>query len=653
MVSILFILQETTENRIKDNIIKKFESTRVALRQLQEFRNRYAVDAINTLTVSNAQFRSILSTASVSGYEMGLGKNDNEDAILKDTNLRLNSLLPFLSLYQKSDVIIVTNAEGVLLFSKMSPKRFGVDLSYLPLFEELILEGDAVNIWDACTQSGRDFLFPTREKDAVCQMIAKPVVFRGGVHGVVICGSSIDEDILLRLKSISGVDLALYCTETVHASTLPPTRTQTLATFIRSSDFRRKNTVHEFYFDKERFLSMRFPVIPKLPLEEGGLIVLKSLTQELEFISRLRMTLFTVGGVILFVAIGFSFLLSKGITRPVKKLAMAARDIGAGKLDTKVNIRTGDELERLGNAFNDMAKGLKERDFIKSTFERYVSHTVAAEIIKNPDMVRLGGQKKTLTIFFTDIGNFTSLSEILSPEEVVNHLNYYFRGMCTAILEYNGTINEFQGDAILAYWGAPIPQENHALLACQAALRCREFLSHLEEKWVAEGLPPRTYRFGINTGEVVVGNVGSPSRFKYMAVGDDVNLASRLEGANKYYGTQILISAKTCYLIRDMFIVREIDIIRVVGNSKPIKVYELVAEKGQIDEKKARQLGHFEAGIRAYRARQWEEAISCFMQVLQLAPEDRPTKVYVQRCQEYQQMAPAQDWDGVYNLTAK
>ncbi|MFQ5788138.1 MAG: adenylate/guanylate cyclase domain-containing protein, partial [Thermodesulfobacteriota bacterium] len=451
----------------------------------------------------------------------------------------------------------------------------------------------------------------------------------------------------------SGVDLALYCTENVHASTLSPTRSQTLATFIRSSDFRRNSTVHEFYFDKERFLSMRFPIIPNLPLEEGGLIVLKSLTQELEFMSRLRMTLFAVGGVILLIAVGFSFLLSRGITRPVKKLAMAARVIGMGQLDTKINIRTGDELEQLGDAFNDMAKGLKERDFIKSTFERYVSHTVAAEIIKNPDMVHIGGQKKTLTIFFTDIGDFTNLSEILSPEEVVNHLNYYFRGMCTAILEYNGTINEFQGDSILAFWGAPIAQEDHALLACQAALRCLEFLSHLEEKWVAEGLPPRTYRFGINTGEVVIGNIGSPSRFKYAAVGDNVNLASRLEGANKHYGTQILISEETYYLIKDVLTARDIDIIRAKGTSKPIKIYELVAEKGQIDERKSRQLGHFEAGVRAYRSRQWEEAISCFMQVLHLAPEDRPTKMYVQRCQEYQQLAPAQDWDGVYNLTAK
>ena len=295
----------------------------------------------------------------------------------------------------------------------------------------------------------------------------------------------------------------------------------------------------------------------------------------------------------------------------------------------------------------------KQRAFIKSIFERYVSHNVVEEIIKNPDMIHLGGQKKKLTIFFTDIGNFTNLSEMLSPEEVVNYLNDYFQGMCTAILKYNGTINRFQGDAILALWGAPITQENQALLACQAALRCREFLRNLEKKWVARGLPPRAYRFGINTGEAVIGNVGSSSRFEYMPVGEEVNLAKRIEGANKHYGTQILISAKTYSHIKDMLIARDIDIIRVVGSSTSIKVYELVAEKGQIDERQTKQLEHFEAGIHAYRARQWNEAISCFMQVLQLASEDRTSKVYIQRCIEYQQVAPAQDWDGVYNLTAK
>lgn len=664
MMSILFIIQETTKKRIHENIKDKFESTRVALRHLQKLRAKFAIDTINNLTKSNAHFRAILSTASVSGDDMGFGEAGKESVILKDAHLRLYSILPFLSMYRETDIFIVTNAEGKLLFSKAFPERFGDDLTNLRLFEELAEKGVAADVWYAHMQNENYFLIPhmqnenyflisTEERDAVYQVLAKPIVFRDEIHGVVICGNRIDKNTLSRIKRISGVDVALYSTEGVHVSTLPAAQMQALTTFIKSSDYEINRDVHEAFLDNENFLSMPLPILAKARVEEGGFIILKSLTKELEFISELRITLLSVGGIILLVAIGISFFLSKGITMPIKKLSMAVRVLGMGQLDTKVNIRTGDELELLGNAFNDMAKGLKERDFIKSTFERYVSQTVAEEIIKNPDMVSLGGQKKTLTIFFTDIENFTNLSEILPPDVLINYLNHYFREMCSAIMEYNGTINEFLGDAILAFWGAPIAQEDHALLACKAALRCREFLVDLERKWVTEGLPPRTYRFGINTGEVIVGNIGSPSRFKYSAVGENVNLASRLEGANKYYGTQILISEKTYSIIKDVLTARYIDIIRAKGTSKPIKVYELIAEKGKIDIRKSEQLEHFDAGICAYRARMWEKAISCFTRVLHLAPEDKTAKVYVQRCHEYQQQSPAHDWDGVYNLTAK
>jgi adenylate cyclase len=652
-MSILFILQETTKKRIQENIKDKFESTRVTLRHLQKLRAKFAIDTINNLTKSNAHFRAILSTSSVSGDDMGFGEAGKEGVLLKEAYLRLYSILPFLSMYRETDIFIVTNAEGKLLFSKASLERFGDDLTNLRLFEELAEKGVAADVWYAHMQKENYFLIPTEERDAVYQVIAKPIVFREEIHGVVICGNRIDKNTLLRIKRISGVDIALYSVEGVHVSTLPVAQMQELATFLKSSDYEINRDVHETFLDNENFLSMYLPILAKARAEEGGFIVLKSLTKELKFVSKLRITLLSVGGIILLIAIGFSFFLSKGITRPVRKLALAARDIGAGKLDTKVDIRTGDELERLGNAFNDMAKGLKERDFIKSTFERYVSHTVAAEIIKNPDMLRLGGERKLLTIFFTDIGNFTHLCETLQPEDVVKDLNTYFRGMTTAILEYNGTINKFQGDAILAFWGAPIPQENHALLACKAALRCLGFLDYLEKMWVAWGYPPRTYRFGISTGEVVVGNIGTTSRFEYTIIGDDVNLASRLEGVNKYYGTQIIISEKTHSFVKDMLITRELDIIRVAGKSKSVKVYELVAEKGKIDERKTQVLEHFEAGIHAYRSRKWEAAISCFTQVLHLTPEDKPARLYIQRCIEYQQIEPAQDWDGVYEFTEK
>lgn len=652
-MSILFIIQETTKKRIQENIRDKFESTRVALRHLQKLRAKFAIDTINNLTVSNAHFRAILSTASVSGDDMGFSADYKEGVILKDAYLRLYSILPFLSMYRETDIFIVTNAEGKLLFTKASPERFGDDLTNLCLFEELAEKGVAADVWYAHMQKENYFLIPSEERDAVYQVIAKPIVFRDEIHGVVICGNRIDKNTLLRIKRISGVDIALYSTEGVHVSTLPAAQMQALTTFIKSSDYENDRDVHETFLDNENFLSMYLPILAKAHVAEGGFIVLKSLTKELEFVSKLRITLLSVGGIILLIAIGFSFFLSRGITRPVRKLSLAAKEIGKGRLETKVDIRTGDEFEHLGDAFNNMVAGLKERDFIKSTFERYVSPNVAAEIIKNPDMLRLGGERKTLTIFFTDIGNFTQLCEALQPEEVVRSLNAYFRGMTAAILEHNGTINKFQGDAILTFWGAPIPQKDHALLACKAALKCKDFLVRLEKSWVACGYPPRTYRFGLSTGDVVVGNIGSSSRFEYTIIGDDVNLASRLEGANKYYGTQIIISEETHTHIKDMLITRELDIIQVVGKKKPVKIFELVAEKCRIDENKTTFLGYFEAGLHAYRARQWEEAISLFMQVLRLEPEDKPAELYIQRCKENKQMEPASGWDWVYQLETK
>lgn len=360
MVCMLVILQETIKKHIHDNIKARFESTRVALRHLQSLRKKYVVDSIHNLASSNIQFRTILSMASVSAYDLGFGNHVNEVEVLKDANLRLNSLVPFLSVYDECDIFVVVNAKGTLLFSKAGPKRFGDDLTNLRLFEELAEKDVAADVWYTDTQKEIDFLFPDKGGKAAFQVIAKPVVFKGEIHGIVIYGNCIDKNTLSRIKRISGVDMALYSTKGIYASTLTSVATQALIPFIRYEDFKEDTAVYEFILNRENFLAMRFPVLPKLQLDEGGFFVLKSLTQELKFLSLIRMTILIVGGAILSIAIGFSYFLSRGITRPVQKLAMAARIIGTGQLDTKVNISTGDELEQLGNAFNIMAAKVKE-----------------------------------------------------------------------------------------------------------------------------------------------------------------------------------------------------------------------------------------------------------------------------------------------------
>lgn len=656
IATVLLVLQETTKNRVRENIKTRFEGTIQAFRQLQELRTQFASDEIDSLAISNAQFRTILSTASVGTQDFGFGQPTSQDEVLKDANLRLNSLLPFISIYQKSDVFLVTNAGGELLFTKADPDKFGKSLSNLPIFGKVFEEGEAVGILSSRLGSQIGIkIFPPEDRGAIYQVVGKPVVFGDEVHGVVLWGSRINRKTLESIKEISSVDIVLYSKDGINASTLPPEKEEEVSKLINSNGMGKesKDSVSEVSIGGERFMAMRSSILPGVPIEESGFIVLKSLTEELSFLRKLRITLLLIGGLILLIAIALSFFLAGGVTKPIRALASAARRIGEGELDTKVDIRTGDELEQLGSAFNEMADGLKEREFIKSTFERYVSKAVASEIIKNPDMVRLGGLKKELTVMFSDIGGFTALSEVLSPEDVVRHLNEYFEGMSSAILQFDGTINQFQGDAIIAFWGAPVPQENHAILACLAALRCREFLKTLEGKWIVEGFPGRTFRFGINTGEMVVGNIGSSSRFEYTVIGDEVNLASRLEGVNKIYGTQILISDKTYELAKEEIVARELDIIRVVGKTQPVRIYELVSQKEELDEKSRSVLEKFHLGINLYRERKWNVAKEYFEKILELDPYDNPSQEYLRRCKEYENSPPSADWEAVFEVRSK
>lgn len=651
----LTVIQETTKDRIKKNIRERFENTIYAFRQLQELQIQFASDEINSLTVGNPQFRTILSTASVGTEDLGFGSPTEHSEILKDANLRLNSILPFLSIYQKGDVFVVTNAKGELLFTKSDPNEFGKNLGFLPLFQKVFEKGEALDIWNSRLHIQKDIkILPTEDKTSIYQMVAKPVMFGDEIHGVVLWGSRIDRRTLQSIKEISSIDIALYSKEGINTSTLSPEKEEELLKLI-SVIYKQTTTgtVGELSLGREQFIAMRSSILPGTPIEEGEFIVLKSLTEELGFLRKLQITILSIGGFILIISIALSFLLASGVTKPVRTLAIASGRIGQGELETSVEIRTGDELEQLGDAFNDMVRGLKEREFIKNTFERYVSKTVASEIIKNPEMVCLGGTKKELTVMFSDIGGFTTLSEAMIPEEVVRRLNEYFEGISSAILEFNGTLNQFQGDAVVAFWGAPIPQENHAALACLAALRCREFLKGLQERWMAHGIPERAFRFGISTGEMVVGNIGSPSRFEYTVIGDGVNLASRLEGTNKIYGTQILISEKTYGLVKEGIAARELDIIRVVGKTNPVRIYELISEKGKLDDKRMEILEKFQTGINLYRGRRWNEAVGYFQRILDLDPNDKPSQEYLKRCKELENSPPPPDWEGVFELRSK
>lgn len=295
----------------------------------------------------------------------------------------------------------------------------------------------------------------------------------------------------------------------------------------------------------------------------------------------------------------------------------------------------------------------RARQKIEKAFAMYVSKDVVDEIREHPEMLHLGGEKRLMTAFFSDIQGFTTISEMLDPEVLVTLLNEYFAAMTKIVFKYKGTLDKYEGDAIVAFWNAPSRQDDHARLACDTALKMQQHLQILRLKWKKDGKPDIYVRMGINTGEMIVGNVGSEERFNYTIMGDAVNLSARLESANKHYGTYLMVSETTYEATKDFYEFRELDLIKVKGKNKAVRVYELLAHKGHLIGKMSEILSHYKAGIEAYYQKKWDYALTHFEKVLEIDAQDVPTQIYVERCLNFKKNPPTEDWDGVYELKSK
>ncbi|MBW1917015.1 MAG: CHASE2 domain-containing protein [Deltaproteobacteria bacterium] len=292
----------------------------------------------------------------------------------------------------------------------------------------------------------------------------------------------------------------------------------------------------------------------------------------------------------------------------------------------------------------------KEKRWLRQAFSRYLSDSLIEVISSHPDRLRLGGEEVEVTVLFSDLAGFTSISEGMPPSALIELLNEHFSTMTEIILTHHGTLDKYIGDAIMALWGAPLPIPNHASLACEAALEMHRAMQKLQEVWESRGLPRLSCRMGLHSGLVIAGNVGSRRRFNYTVMGDTVNLASRLEGVNKVYGTEILLSEATYRQVAHRFLIREVDLILVKGRSHPTAIYELLDYRA---EEEPEWLLIFASGRAAYRHGQWALAQKCFQEVLRLKPTDSPTMVYLERCQQYQHLPPPPDWQGVFVLDSK
>ncbi len=297
----------------------------------------------------------------------------------------------------------------------------------------------------------------------------------------------------------------------------------------------------------------------------------------------------------------------------------------------------------------------KEKAMIKGMFSQYVPQKVVASLIDNPDMLKLGGERRRMTALFTDVAGFTSVSEKLTPEELVHLLNEYLSEMSRIILENEGIIDKYEGDLIMAEWGAPVYFEDHAAWGCRAALRMQKRLVELREVWKEKGEPVLYSRVGVNTGDMIVGNMGCLEVFDYTVMGDAVNLASRLEGANKGYGSTIMIGPETYEDIKDKgFVTRMLDDIRVKGKETGVRVYELIAEdESEVSAEKKQVIELYLKGLELYRDMQFTDAKQKFEAALEIDPDDGPSKTYLGRCEQYVIDPPEPDWDRIFTFTEK
>ncbi|OFV99844.1 MAG: hypothetical protein A3H28_08870 [Acidobacteria bacterium RIFCSPLOWO2_02_FULL_61_28] len=295
----------------------------------------------------------------------------------------------------------------------------------------------------------------------------------------------------------------------------------------------------------------------------------------------------------------------------------------------------------------------KEKRKVRGAFSQYVAPGFINQLLKDPGRLKLGGEVAELTVMFSDIRSFTSISEKLSPTELTDLLNEYLTAMTEIVFQNRGTLDKYIGDAVMAFWGRPfLDLHNHAALACRAALEMSSQLRQMNQAWMEKGKPPLAIGIGLNTGPMMVGNMGSARRFNYTVMGDHVNLGSRLESLTKEYGGQIILSEFTKAQVEGQFVLRELDLIRVKGKQKPVAIYQLLGPASERDRYQDLLEG-FQRGLAAYKEGRWAAAVEAFRRVADQHPADGPTKLFLERCRQFLEEAPVGAWDGVYTMAHK
>ena len=355
-----------------------------------------------------------------------------------------------------------------------------------------------------------------------------------------------------------------------------------------------------------------------------------------------------------------STVVTRRMVKPVRALIASAEQVAGGNLDVTLEVTSRDEIGRLAGAFQNMIGELRAKERIKSTFGKYMDPRVVDRLLLSDGQAGIAtGEKRVMTVFFSDLEGFSGISESLTAAGLVNLINHYLTLASDPIVREKGVIDKYIGDAVMAFWGPPFYEEaDHARRACVAALAQQDQLAELRRMLpdilgIRRNLPKMNVRIGLCTGELIVGSIGSNISKSFTVMGDTVNTASRLEGANKQFGTHVLIDGATHDMVRDSMETRELDYIGVVGKSEPVRIYELLGERGKLEAPQLALRDVFECALAAYRRCDWDVADEQFREVISLDAEDKPARLYLDRVRRFRQIPPEPNWDGIWRLTSK
>lgn len=626
--------EEAAHLRIEDDfrrsegVLKRLIETRIA-----------AFSEATAASLSDALFRSQIGRSDSSDADLGLGDDQPAQANTLDEvhGIFASADLP---LFHRYPLVAVTASDGRLIFSKSQPKEFG---SLLPGIEPITLAMKGAQT--AALVSGKDPGYAMVAPDGeVYLVLARPIVTAQGPVGVVIAGETV-RSLLDEVASITAATVSVHAASGEVASS---------GAFVDIAERASVSDIgiHEIPTATARYLAL----VTQLPGlgEQGRATLVRSLSAELApFVQRLRLAALWVVIIAAVVSIVVAILLSHLMTRPLLELEAAAQRLRGGDLNVSVATKSGDEIGHLAYVFNEMVIGLRQRDQIKATFKRYLAPAVVDELIKHPERLNLGGEKRELSILFSDLVGFTSLSEGRDAQELVGLLNEYFDEVGQAIVARGGTLDKFAGDSVMCFFGAPIAQSDHRARALLSGVDHLRVVDSVRERWAKLGRPLIDCRIGINTGEVVVGNIGSQDGQDYTVIGDPVNLASRLEGANKEYKSRFMVSEETLRGCEHLVETRELDLLRVKGKAHAVRVYEILGLAGSLSATRRELMQIFAAGLAAYRASDFSAAAMLFAQALELDPKDGASAIFADRVAAFQKDPPPADWGGVYAMTSK